>query len=802
MGRIINIPLSGPLVLQPDQEDLPIGVALSTKNFEVDKPGEIYKRKGRKTLKTVSSKTFSQIIKWVHAELSGDEFSDGSSYDGTGWIVYDTTNDTIEIYDTSFTAAKALKDLVSGVADIKILNFKDKVRFANGLTKAPGVLQYIDRKFFHGGWTPTNEFLYDSIYPGYPTTWNYYSTTFYSYGGAPFVLGETIPMQYRSYKIVPKFDGKQLAPFADESFDFRMIDGTRPGLDFRLDKGAGDFNKRITSLEVYRSSNAVDVEAAYRKVMEIPLNTDSSHEDIGTPPANTNIGYALYDPSASMTNIEVGDYIYLPEKHPTLNYEVSNVDNKASGYVIVSDSFVFGSTVSVDLWNEEWECWTGIGGSGTKHASGTAGCAGTNVVFVSGGTYKVGELMGWILVDSNGAEYGILENNDKAIRLHLHPTVSLDYTWSNLTKNYFFTITSDTINIFIFDNGIIEGLPHPLDIDGKDIVEVNFEFAQYLNKRLFTLNNLLDPNGVAEAHPNWLMYSEEEQPDIIPIKNYQQIWDIQGGNPMGLSKVRNDLAILMSKGIYRLRVPTARPSDWELIEDQPDIGCNAKNSVLRVGSFTFFGGTDHIYAILPDFTVIPITTEIKDTYQAAAGSGTRIIYDPLKARLLISFGSDVTNIYTFELTKWKPGENEFWNMLDAGSDDMDLFAIDENMVMYALEVGSNTEVWTLKHAVGTESFAVEKKIGFFSLSDLGHEEFVRKLNMRYVSTDIITLTLYTDDDDSTVVWTNTYPANNSSGKKYYSIDVGRRAKTAMIKITTPASTTINTTISRLEMEVD
>ena len=70
----IEIPLNVGLDTQADPED---SKATKIENVEFDKPGSIYKRKGRSLAMALSGKTLTDIVKWI-------------SPDGATWVAYDS----------------------------------------------------------------------------------------------------------------------------------------------------------------------------------------------------------------------------------------------------------------------------------------------------------------------------------------------------------------------------------------------------------------------------------------------------------------------------------------------------------------------------------------------------------------------------------------------------------------------------------------------------------------------------------------------------------------------------------------
>ena len=67
------------------------------------------------------------------------------------------------------------------------------------------------------------------------------------------------------------------------------------------------------------------------------------------------------------------------------------------------------------------------------------------------------------------------------------------------------------------------------------------------------------------------------------------------------------------------------------------------------------------------------------------------------------------------------------------------------------------------NSAGTESFSTIRKTGWFSLSDLSKNVFVRRLNARYDSSDDVSVNIYADGDSDSPVWTGTMPKNGVTG---------------------------------------
>lgn len=114
---------------------------------------------------------------------------------------------------------------------------------------------------------------------------------------------------------------------------------------------------------------------------------------------------------------------------------------------------------------------------------------------------------------------------------------------------------------------------------------------------------------------------------------------------------------------------------------------------------------------------------------------------------------------------------------------------------------ANSTVYHLGGA-DNESFVTKRKTGWIPLTDMGRNVTVRRFNARYKSPEALTVKLYADGDDATVLWTKSLSANNSITKKYDSVAVGRRANSIMVEVSTSASTSTSLEIGKLEVEVD
>ncbi len=371
--------------------------------------------------------------------------------------------------------------------------------------------------------------------------------------------------------------------------------------------------------------------------------------------------------------------------------------------------------------------------------------------------------------------------------VHLCP----QYAWRSNSGGHSFFLYRDT--------GDINGTVHPT---GETSLDVNFTYAVNLEGRQYVAGVALNPSAENEIHDDWVMFSELNQPDVIPITNYISIPDMQGGEIKGLAKLLGDLVVLQSKGIYRISIPSASPSSWSLSESEANIGCVAPDSIVEHEAGIFFAGKDNMFYLGSNFEAIPITTSIKDVYQATANlENTRAIVDVKKNRLLCKFGNSNTTIYALDITKKAQGV-EHWSKIDnSGSKNADLFTIDENLKVYAIESGTSSYLVEIDPNTASESVGFSRKTGWISIGGLDRAGVLRRFNIRYHSQDSITAKFYIDGDTSTVVKTITIPPD-TAGADWYKCKPNIRCRYFMIELTQTAVADSPVEIRRMEVEVE
>ena len=276
-------------------------------------------------------------------------------------------------------------------------------------------------------------------------------------------------------------------------------------------------------------------------------------------------------------------------------------------------------------------------------------------------------------------EYLIVNSIGKSIYLD-ETTNSISSNAGEVFRDYSITKNSDNNIINFYDIGLTNGSPQPFPDEFK--VKVNYKFSQMMGNRLFVGNVRLDPGGDDEDHPDWIIYSEPGMPAILPIVNYIQIKDQQGGEIVGMNKILDSLVILMSRGIFRLDVgSTGDPADFILMESNKNLGCIAPKGIVNVNDNIFFCANDNIYQISPNFTFTPISEPIKDLWTATNNKEkSRLFFDVKRNRLICTFGSAGQTHHLYDLT------HNSWSKWVGSTNPPDFFTIDDTLKVYAINV--------------------------------------------------------------------------------------------------------------------
>ena len=335
-----------------------------------------------------------------------------------------------------------------------------------------------------------------------------------------------------------------------------------------------------------------------------------------------------------------------------------------------------------------------------------------------------------------------------------------------LAKNFTLTETAEYLDLKLTDIGWIDGEQHPIaDVS----TATRYKVSKMLNGRLFVGNVMLQPatfnteeeNQEPERHPNWIMFSEFNNPDVIPVTNYLAVNDLGEGEITAFAELTGNLIVFSSHRIYRLNIPSYDPTQWSLMETSQGLGVNRQNNVVNVLGNVIFGSPDNLYLIDSSFIPKPITTTIRDVYQDLYTEGMKLHFDTKSYRLFLIFQN--LDIYCLHLNRY-PTE-EVWqrivfcrtNMNSVANNPKDMF-LDEHFqtrLLFDTYADSSDIVdgtWSNDPAIVsldpknniTETVGFVKSTGWMRLSTPDMSVMIRKFHIRYKASGPIQILFHTD----------------------------------------------------------
>ena len=353
------------------------------------------------------------------------------------------------------------------------------------------------------------------------------------------------------------------------------------------------------------------------------------------------------------------------------------------------------------------------------------------------------------------------------------------------TNNYqFYSNGSDNTNQYVLldflDTGLPDGARHPNETATS--TDVKFKHSTMLNGRQFVANVKITSEEDIEEYPNFVMYSEVNSPDIIPVGNFIQLQDLQGGEIVGIETLMSDLVVFMTHGIFRINVPSNDPSNWSLVEAHPNIGCLHDKAIAKAPNGIFFLSRSDVIFLDSGFQVTPVSNEIRDTYQAQSYSSPSILrlhYDNKFNLLYLNYSKPSPTIfYLFDITRG------VWYQETHAGTSYDEFAFDDNNATILIESDSTSKVRTAYNTseyrddAGNTPVAVEfsAKTGKQILSTLDKDTIIRRVNT------IVTHNASASDTDLDVITENATVSKNGYLDGTQSTRISNRGKYIQIEI--------------------
>jgi hypothetical protein len=510
---------------------------------------------------------------------------------------------------------------------------------------------YIDRIYFGGKYKPESKFYF------YKTAIDMFS------GGIESITennnagdkGHVAGNQY--YKIAQIFDGNQRS-LLNGAFKVQYVLGTSPSVynRFKVSIDTTVLNKRLTELEIYRSSSP---HAGYGRILNLPVSdTNKMNSVIGTTGEDP-------DTATSFTG-EVKDHttiypLYNGDVYP-YEFTFPNASSSVRAWSFAFKSQVDGSNVFNTEFNGKYrkdhyfqkmffssdgtirvntDYWSKVGANHWEYYTNNAKLrfakktslfdepikvhhyyynAGMQMlpdpmiphefrVFMGKDVIRLTESETTIIaydedflvgkyITYDGISRQIVRSKGRFIQVESPFANEISGTF-NITKTASDVTYGQTGNLLEIEfndiNAPVVG-SHPLE--GEVSIEVNGKHAIMLNGRLFQGDIVLDPHGIKEVRPYWVSYSELAQPDVNPVSNVIQFLDKEGGAITGLSSLYGRLVVLKQQGMFIVSCDANQtPDKWTSRESIHNIGNIAQEGYISVGDRLYVVFHDGIYKL-------------------------------------------------------------------------------------------------------------------------------------------------------------------------------------------------------------
>ena len=785
----------------------------------------------------VNSTTFIVTVKYWHSTQSAWKDIDDSTY---GILVSGMSLPTVYHKDD-------FNPIVYHNNELRIL--PGNVGSADGTNQSKGLwLGYIDRDYFDENYEPTVGFYVYTNPVEAPDT-DSLLMELEQLGGSAFNADTDddlfLPKYYRFTAI---YDGIQESLMSDPvgiSFKEQQF------LKGQITITKASHNKRITAYKMYR---AAAEDGIYYHISTINLLRKSGK----TIEADSNSAYDglqhIYVPGLSDEDFDSGTYYALKfwnqagdtakERELKLGYDgTGNTVFEVIGSVVHGLAATWDDNIAGDYWNVKWELYKWGSSWGTAIDEGTAGFySGTRTIVFPDGDFIAGELGGsvWYAGASIGqVYYEVIANTTKALRVGFG-AAEFTTSWSTAVWEimqasgglYRVSNSTSSVDIYFFDTNLTAG--STFSLQNEVSINVNGRFAKMIGHRLMQLNAVLDPGGDhEETHNDWLMFSEHNKPDVMSVSNAIQVADREGGAGMGLVESLDGFIVFkkQSNVIYQILTNSGDSFTYKKKESNFDRGCIAERGIVEDGSNAYFPSDDGIYKInlnlaaASDSTPIElsrISEPINDFYESVADHTDVIgIFSQDKNEVVFFFvlpyeqyiwaadgdttdlddritdagGNLITVADTTGSFLWAYDINDkTWRQI--GSNNWPyMWALDENGDILLLAENDKT-IYSNKVS---ESVGVKQRTKWFHISN-ERKDICRNMYVSYKSSTDLTVNLYADDNDSTVVKTGTLASSTTVVTKKISFKY--RCKRFMIEIVDSTKSTTSTEIHGMEIEHD
>ena len=322
-----------------------------------------------------------------------------------------------------------------------------------------------------------------------------------------------------------------------------------------------------------------------------------------------------------------------------------------------------------------------------------------------------------------------------------------NYSEVTFLSQYTVDATSDPLklSITVNDTGFMDTAPHQIH---DTSVQTKYKFAKMISGRLFAGNVVIQSNDVQgnvaeEKHPNWIMFSELNNPDVIPVTNYIAISEIGDGEITYIDEISGSLVVFSHNSIFRLNVPSYDPMQWSLMEAVKSIGCSAPEGILTVQDSTYFCAKDNLYVMNSNFSPQPISFLIQDIYLENYTDKIKLYHEPIRNILYVIFEN--REVYSLDLNK----KDMLWQRICYQSsftsdNNPKNMVLDEQLNTYLVFNDKISKLGNVQNQEENHSFL--KSTGWMKLIQQDKSVMLRKLHIRYKSNIPLKFVIHTDHD--------------------------------------------------------
>jgi len=333
--------------------------------------------------------------------------------------------------------------------------------------------------------------------------------------------------------------------------------------------------------------------------------------------------------------------------------------------------------------------------------------------------------------------------------------------------------------------------PHPLA--GEVSIQVNSKYGRYNSGRMWQINSILDPAGVAEEQVTLLMYSEYNQPDVMPVSNAIQLYDKMGGETLGI-EILYDFVIVIKKHTLFMVNPIIEndPSTWTVSESPHGIGCVSDIGHVVANGSLYVIYYDGIYEFKPNNLAesdstplerLKITDPIEDIFLGmsdAQKEAMNIYHDKIRNEIIVyamTYNSSYTG-FCFNLF------DRSWRRMNLGSEDPTLFLHNDESHLILFDSGSGGFL-DINAESGNSAITPTYRTLDFTIG-VDKYEILRHFAITYKSAETLAFKIY-DAETDVELFSYTLPVKSSAAGTE-KIGVRERARKMYIKITGASST--------------